>query len=84
MIDEQGQPYLDHGLSLYCSSTEDHWEDWFIAAESSEHAAKIHEYHEGYDRMEVEVEKIMVIPDHIPAEPGWLSNELLLALGPST
>ena len=36
---------------------------------------------EGYDLGYAAAEEILSIPDNIPAEPGWPSDELLVAVG---
>jgi len=61
--------------------TEDHDEDWFIVASSREEASKYHENMEGYDPGDAKAEEILDIPENVPAETGWPSHELLLAVG---
>ncbi len=68
-------------MKLYWVTTEDHDEDWFIIASSQKEAAKLHEDMEGYLRGDAWAEKILDIPENIPAEKGWPSEDLLLALG---
>ena len=68
-------------LKLYWVTTEDHCEDWFIVAPSSEEACRFHQEAEGYDPGEARAEHILDIPEHVPAEVGWPSDELLLAVG---
>ncbi len=66
---------------VYWVTTEDHDEDWFIAAPSSEEAAKLHEEMEGYEPGDAFAEEILSIPKNLPVEVGWPSDELLLSLG---
>jgi hypothetical protein len=68
-------------MKLYWVTTEDHDEDWFIIASSSEEASKFHEEMEGYEPGQARAEAILNIPENVPAEPGWPSDELLLAVG---
>jgi hypothetical protein len=68
-------------MKLFWATTDDHDEDWFIIASSSEEAAKLHETMEGYDSGDAEAEEILEIPQNIPAEKGWPSEELLIAVG---
>lgn len=68
-------------MILFWVTTKDHDEDWFIVALNAEEACRFHEDAEGYDIGEATVEEILVIPDNIYAEPGWHSDELLLAVG---
>jgi len=68
-------------MKLYWVTTEDHDEDWFVVALSAEEASKFHEDAEGYDPGDATAEEILSIPENIPAEPGWPSDELLLAVG---
>lgn len=71
-------------MKLYWVTTEDHDEDWFVVASSAEEACKFHEDVEGYDIGQATAEEILTIPENIPAEPGWPSDELLLAVGAKT
>jgi len=68
-------------MNLYWVTTEDHDEDWFIVAPSSKEASRLHEKMEGYNPGEAIAKKVRNVPKKIPAEPGWPSDELLLALG---
>jgi hypothetical protein len=68
-------------MKLYWVTTEDHNEDWFIVASSSKEASKYHENMEGYEPDDAKAEQILDIPENIPAETGWPSDELLLAVG---
>ena len=68
-------------MKLYWVTTEDHDEDWFIVASNSKEAAKLHEDMEGYNPGDAMAEAILDIPENIPAESGWPSNDLLKALG---
>lgn len=68
-------------MNLYWVTTEDHDEDWFVVASSPQEACKFHEDVEGYDPGDATAEEILNIPENIPAEPGWPSYELLLAVG---
>jgi hypothetical protein len=68
-------------MKLYWVTTNDHDEDWFIVASSSQAACKSHEEMEGYDRGDARADAILEIPDHLPAEPGWPSEALLGSLG---
>jgi hypothetical protein len=68
-------------MKLYWVTTEDHDEDWFIVASSLEEASKYHENMEGYDPGDAKAEEILDIPEDVPAESGWPSDELLLEVG---
>jgi hypothetical protein len=68
-------------VKLYWVTTEDHDEDWFVVASSSEEASKFHEDMEGYDPGDAKAEEVLDIPEDVPAEMGWPSDELLLAVG---
>jgi hypothetical protein len=68
-------------MKLYWVTTDDHDEDWFIVASSSEEASKCHEDMEGYESGDAAAEEILDIPKNVPAEPGWPSEGLLLAVG---
>ena len=68
-------------MKLYWVTTEDHDEDWFIVASSSEEASKYHEDMEGYESGDAKAEEILDIPENVPDETGWPSDELLLAVG---
>lgn len=68
-------------LQLYWVQTADHLEDWFMVAQDMHEAARLHEEFEGYESPYAEAEEIMAIPEELEAEPGWPSEELLLALG---
>ncbi len=68
-------------MKLYWVTTEDHDEDWFIVASSTEKASKLHEDMEGYNPGDSNAEEILDIPENVPAEAGWPSDELLLAVG---
>ena len=68
-------------MKLFWVTTEDHDEDWFVVASSAEEACKFHEDAEGYDIGQATAEEILSIPENIPAEPGWPSDELLVAVG---
>ncbi len=68
-------------MKLYWVTTKDHDEDWFIVASNSKEAAKFHEGYEGYNPGAAHAEEILKIPENVPAEPGWPSEELLLAVG---
>ncbi|MBA3029107.1 MAG: hypothetical protein FP816_09905 [Desulfobacteraceae bacterium] len=68
-------------MKLYWVSTEDHDEDWFMVASSSEEAARLHQDMEGYDPGEAIAEEIMDIPETLECEKGWPDKELLKALG---
>ena len=68
-------------MKLYWVTTEDHDEDWFVVASSSKQAARYHENMEGYNRGDAKAEEILDIPGDVPAEKGWPSKELLLAVG---
>lgn len=58
-----------------------HDEGWVIVASSSEEASKYHEDMEGYEPGDAKAEEILDIPEKVPAETGWPSDELLLAVG---
>ena len=66
---------------LYWLTTEDHDEDWFVVASSAGEACKFHEDAEGYAIGDATAEEILSIPENIPAESGWPSDELLVAVG---
>ena len=68
-------------MKLYWVTTEDHDEDWFIVASSIEEASKYHENMEGYDSGDAKAEEILDIPEDVPAETGWPSDELLFEVG---
>ena len=68
-------------MKLYWVTTEDHDEDWFIVAPSQTEASKYHENMEGYNPGDAEAEQILDIPENVPAETGWPSEELLLEVG---
>jgi len=68
-------------MNLYWVTTADHHEDWFIVASTRVDAARMHEEFEGYENGDAYAEEVLPIPDGIPAEPGWPSQELLLAVG---
>jgi len=68
-------------MKLYWVTTEDHEEDWFVIAISEKEAAKFHEDMEGYDPGDAIAEAILDIPEEIPAEISWPSDEFLKALG---
>ncbi|MEW6666609.1 MAG: hypothetical protein AB1512_15490 [Thermodesulfobacteriota bacterium] len=68
-------------MKLYWVTTDDHDEDWFIVASSSEEAAKCHENMEGYNPGDATAEEVLDIPEGVGAEVGWPSHELLLEVG---
>ena len=68
-------------MKLYWVTTEDHDEDWFVVASSAKEAARYHEKEEGYDTGDAEAEKVLDIPDIVPAEVGWPSHEFLVSIG---
>ena len=68
-------------MKLYWVTTEDHDEDWFMVASSPEEASKYHENLEGYNPGDAYAEEILDIPEKVPAETGWPSDELLLGVG---
>ena len=68
-------------MKLFWITTEDHDEDWFIVAPSSIEASQYFENFEGYDPGDAKAEEILDIPENVPAETGWPSDELLLAVG---
>jgi hypothetical protein len=68
-------------MKLYWVTTPDHDEDWFMVASSSQAASKAHEDREGYNPGDARAEAIVDIPENVPAEPGWPSEELLRSLG---
>lgn len=68
-------------MKLYWVTTGDHDEDWFIVASSSDEASTYHEDMEGYEPGDAKAEEILDIPKNVPAEKGWPSDELLLAVG---
>ncbi len=68
-------------MKLYWLTTEDHDEDWFVVALSAGEACKFHEDAEGYAIGDATAEEILSIPEHISAEFGWPSDELLVAVG---
>ena len=68
-------------MKLYWVTTEDHHEDWFIIASSKKGASKLHEDFEGYDFGSASSQEILSIPENIPVEAGWPSEEILLSVG---
>jgi len=68
-------------MKLFWVTTDDHDEDWFVVTSSPTEASRYFENFEGYDPGDVNAEKILDIPENIPAETGWPSEELLLELG---
>ena len=68
-------------MKLYWVTTEDHHEDWFIIASSNKEASKLHEEFEGYNFGDASSQEILSIPDNIPVEPGWPSEEILFSVG---
>lgn len=68
-------------MKLYWVTTDEHDEDWFIVASSSQEASKLHEDMEGYNPGDAKAEAILDIPEKMPAEPGWPSEGLLRSLG---
>ena len=68
-------------MKLYWVTTEDHDEDWFVVESSSRKASRFHEKMEGYNPGDATAEKVLKIPQDLFAEPGWPSDELLLASG---
>ena len=68
-------------MKLYWVATEDHDEDWFVVNSSSKKASRFHEKKEGYYPGDATAKKVLSIPLNLLAEPGWPSDELLLALG---
>ena len=68
-------------MKLFWVTTEDHDEDWFVVAPNAREACTFHEDMEGYDPGNATAEEILDIPENVPAEPGWPSDELLLAVG---
>jgi hypothetical protein len=68
-------------MKLYWVTTEEHDEDWFVVNSSSKEASRFHEKMEGYNPGDATAKKVLSIPNDIHAEPGWPSDELLLALG---
>ena len=68
-------------MKLYWVTTEDHHEDWFMIASSKKEASKLHEEFEGYNFGSASSQEILCIPENIPVEPGWPSEEILLSVG---
>ena len=68
-------------MKLFWVTTEDHDEDWFVVAPSAEEASRFHEDAEGYDPGDATAEEILSIPENIPAELGWPSDEFLVVVG---
>jgi len=68
-------------MKLFWVTTKDHDEDWFVVAESAAEASEFHEDEEGYEPGDATAEEVLIIPDGYPAETGWPSGELLVALG---
>ena len=68
-------------MKLYWVTTEDHDEDWFVVATNAKEAASFHENMEGYDPGDATAEAILDIPEEIPAEIGWPSDEFLKTVG---
>jgi hypothetical protein len=68
-------------MKLYWVTTEDHHEDWFMIAPSTNEAAKLYEEFEGYDMGAASAQEILGIPDNLQVESGWPSEDILLSLG---
>ena len=68
-------------MKIYWVTTEDHAEDWFVVATCSEEAAKLHEDMEGYNPGDAKAEEIVDIPESVPVEVGWPSDDVLSAVG---
>lgn len=68
-------------MKLYWVTTEDHAEDWFVVATCPEEAARLHEDMEGYNPGDAKAEEIIDIPESVPVEVGWPSDEVLSAVG---
>lgn len=68
-------------MKLYWVTTEDHHEDWFIIASSKKEASKLHEEFEGYNFGSASSQEILSIPNNIPVEAGWPSEEILFSVG---
>ena len=68
-------------MKLFWVTTEDHDEDWFVVASNPEEVSRFHEDAEGYDPGDATAEEILSIPENIPADPGWPSDEFLVAVG---
>ena len=68
-------------MNLYWVTTEDHAEDWFVIASSSQKAASFHENAEGYDIGDATAELVTEIPDGVKVDPGWPSDDVLKACG---
>jgi hypothetical protein len=68
-------------MKIYWVETEDHDEDWFIVAATSQEAEIFHEGAEGYDPGDARANLVVPIPESLDAETGWPSDELLEACG---
>jgi hypothetical protein len=68
-------------LKLYWVTTEDHHEDWFVAAPSAAAAERFFEEAEGYGSGEANADEIIAMPEADPSEVGWPSHERLTAHG---
>ena len=68
-------------MNLYWVTTEDHGEDWFVIASSSQEAASFHENVEGYDIGDATAELIMEIPADITTDTSWPSDDVLRSCG---
>ena len=71
---------MEH-MKLCWVTTEDHHEDWFIIASSTNEASKLHEEFEGYDLGSANAQEILSIPDNLQVESGWPSEDVLLSVG---
>lgn len=71
---------MEH-MKLYWVTTEDHHEDWFIIASSTNEASQLHEEFEGYDLGSANAQEILSIPDNLQVESGWPSEDVLLSVG---
>ena len=71
---------MEH-MKLYWVTTEDHHEDWFIIASSKKEASKLHEEFEGYDLGSASAQENLSIPNNIPVEVGWPSEDVLFSVG---
>lgn len=68
-------------MNLYWVTTEDHADDWFIAANNAEEAISFHAAICWYDHDLVNAETVIGIPKKMDMHVGWPSMKELESLG---
>ena len=68
-------------MKLYWITTENHAEDWFVVANTTEETATFHEAAKGYNLGNATAEMIVEIPNGIITDVGWPSEEVLRSCG---